>query len=106
MIEDAPEAFWPEPEPGVARFSELICGEDVQEYVDEYANNDEHHWEDDDHHWDDYDHYWDYYAHYWENDDHHWEDDDHHWDDNDHDWDQNFHFAGADLGCKPSKERQ
>ena len=80
-MEDAPEAFESEPHPGVARFAELLCD-----------GWDDHHWEDDDHHWED--------------DDHHWEDDDHHWDDNDHDWNQNFHFAGADLGCKPSKERQ
>ena len=87
LMDDAPEAFVSEPQPGVAKFAELICGED---------NDDDHHWEDDDHHWEDDDHHWEF-------DDHHWDDDDHHWDDNDHDWDQNFHFAGADLGCKPSK---
>ena len=77
MIGDAPEAFEYDTQPGVAKFAELICGEDVQQYVD--------------------------FIIY---DDHHWEDDDHHWDDNDHDNDHDFHFAGADLGCKPSKERQ
>ena len=92
MIEDAPEAFESEPEPGVAKFAELICGEDFQDYVMMYANDDDHHWEDDDHHWED--------------DDHHWEDGDHHWEDDDHEWNQDFHFAGEDLGCKPSKERQ
>ena len=70
MIGDAPEAFEYDTQPGVAKFAELICGEDVQQYVD--------------------------FIIY----------DDHHWDDNDHDNDHDFHFAGADLGCKPSKERQ
>ena len=84
MIGDAPEAFEYDTQPGVAKFAELICGEDVQQYVDFMLM-----------------------AMDYENDDgHHWEDDDHHWDDNDHDNDHDFHFAGADLGCKPSKERQ
>ena len=81
-MEDAPEAFESEPHPGVATFADLICAgwDDLEAAIG------------DDHHWDD--------------DDHHWENDHHQWDDNDHDWDQNFHFAGADLGCKPSKKRQ
>ena len=85
LMDDAPEAFdepnWDIMDPGVATFAELICqGWDHHEQ----AIGDDHHWDDD----------------------HHWENDDHHWDDNDHDWNQNFHFAGADLGCKPNKKRQ
>ena len=70
------------------------------DHWEHWEDND--HWEHEDHHWND-DHDDDHWEHWEDND--HWEHEDHHWDD-DHDSNQNFHFAGADLGYKPSKKRQ
>ena len=49
MIEDydPPAEFETGSEPGVAKFAELICGEDFQDEIF-MMMNDEHHWEDDD----------------------------------------------------------
>ena len=73
----------------------------IDEYIHPCNSFSDFNWDIHDHseHWKEDDH-WEH----WEDNDH-WEHEDHHWDD-DHDSNQNFHFAGADLGYKPSKKRQ
>ena len=76
-------------------------------HSDRENNDQSEQWKEDDHReqWKEDDH-WEHEDLQWEHEDHHWEHEDHHWDDDDHDSNQNFHFAGADLGYKPSKKRQ
>ena len=78
LKEVTPEVFESKPHPGVARFAELIC-----DGKKDHDSKKDH-----------------------EDGDHDWNHEDEPFPILDGDHGDNFHFAGADLGCKPSKRRQ